>query len=140
MTVRDSGGNVIQFFYGEDGLDPMSANLLAGKREQMSFIARNHHAYVHKFSVSDFFLQQGMDLNTAKEHHEALDRLRDIGEEQPKKNSLVFVRRMKDATLGWSRSNLTNKWVHAEVVKIRSAESSSESGEIYNYYQSKKNL
>ena len=132
MTVRDSGGNVIQFFYGEDGLDPMAANLLAGNKEQMSFIARNHHAYVHKFSVSDFFLQQGMDLNTAKEHHESLDRLRDLGDGVPKKNSLVFVRRMKDATLGWTRSNLTSKWVPAEVVKIRGPDSSSDSaGKIY---------
>ena len=29
-TVRDSDGNVIQFVYGEDGLDPVGASMLSG--------------------------------------------------------------------------------------------------------------
>jgi hypothetical protein len=28
MTVRDSAGCIVQFLYGEDGLDPTSASLL----------------------------------------------------------------------------------------------------------------
>jgi DNA-directed RNA polymerase I subunit RPA1 len=33
MTVRDSSGAVVQFLYGEDGLDPTMASLL-GERER----------------------------------------------------------------------------------------------------------
>ena len=52
MTVRDSGGNVVQFFYGEDGLDTLSSGILKGNKEQMQFLALNHHAFVYKYSVN----------------------------------------------------------------------------------------
>ena len=42
MTVRDSGGNVVQFLYGEDGLDPCQSALLDGSSNQLLFLARNH--------------------------------------------------------------------------------------------------
>ena len=31
MTVRDSSGSIVQFLYGEDGLDPTAASLLGIK-------------------------------------------------------------------------------------------------------------
>jgi DNA-directed RNA polymerase I subunit RPA1 len=31
MTVRDSSGAIVQFLYGEDGLDPTMASLLGEK-------------------------------------------------------------------------------------------------------------
>ena len=45
LSVRDSDGSVIQFLYGEDGVDVMKAQFLEEK--QFPFIAKN-------YSVSNF--------------------------------------------------------------------------------------
>lgn len=141
MTVRDSGHNVVQFFYGEDGLDPMSANLLAGKKEQMSFIARNYHAFAHKYSINDKYLEQGFDVEEARFHHDMLEKMQhDLSQKQrPSKHSFVFVRRLKNASDGWIRSNLKSGsnlkigqicpsiWDLAEVVKVRPGQSAFDS-------------
>jgi DNA-directed RNA polymerase I subunit RPA1 len=44
MTVRDSASNIVQFLYGEDGLDPTHSNLLGGSSNQLLFLARNNQA------------------------------------------------------------------------------------------------
>lgn len=44
MTVRDSGYNIVQFLYGEDGLDPMNSCLLRGDNSALNFMARNNQA------------------------------------------------------------------------------------------------
>lgn len=70
MTVRDSGSNVIQFLYGEDGLDPVNTSLLGGKDPQMLFLARNNQALVHKYSLHhQFFSQNMLDLESGQKHH-----------------------------------------------------------------------
>jgi DNA-directed RNA polymerase I subunit RPA1 len=51
MTVRDSAGNIVQFLYGEDGIDATACSLLGGKSNQMLFLARNSQALVHKYSL-----------------------------------------------------------------------------------------
>lgn len=40
LTVRDSDGSVVQFFYGEDSLDVMKTACLAQK--QFPFMASNY--------------------------------------------------------------------------------------------------
>ena len=52
MTVRDGSSNVVQFLYGDDGLDPTAAALLGGKPEQMLFLARNHQSLTYKHGVT----------------------------------------------------------------------------------------
>ena len=131
MTVRDSGGNIVQFFYGEDGLDPMSAGLLGGKKEQLQFMARNHHALVYKYSVDQNFFSQGLDIMPAKIHHETMEKLVAMKEGSSaaairrnifQKKSVVFVRTLKDATVGWTRFNLAKTWESAEIIKVRKDE------------------
>ena len=39
MTVRDSSGSVVQFLYGEDGLDPTCASVLG----KISFLSSCSH-------------------------------------------------------------------------------------------------
>jgi DNA-directed RNA polymerase I subunit RPA1 len=41
-TVRNAEGNVIQFLYGEDGLDPTKASYLDCSARSFEFMARNH--------------------------------------------------------------------------------------------------
>lgn len=142
MTVRDSGGNVVQFFYGEDGLDTMSSSLLAGKREQLQFLARNHQAFVYKYSIYDKFLEQGFDVESAIIHHNMMEKakfgnlsenLAGLNKNGHAKKSFVFVRTRRDSSLGWERNNLSKNWQTAQVAKVREKESSSSSYPSFTY-------
>lgn len=73
MTVRDSGGSVVQFNYGEDGLDTVLSATLGGKKEHFLFLARNSKALVHKYGLhDDYFAEQdkgGLQMIAAQHHH-----------------------------------------------------------------------
>lgn len=44
MTVRDSDGSIVQFTYGDDGVDVMNNGFL----DKFGFIEKNHSALLHK--------------------------------------------------------------------------------------------
>ena len=73
FTVRDSSNAIVQFNYGEDGLDPTLAALLGGNSDQMLFLARNCKAIAHKHGVSpDYFAHEddgGLQYKPAQDHH-----------------------------------------------------------------------
>ena len=48
-TVRDAEGNVIQFLYGEDGIDPTKAAHLDCKSSTLQFMARNAEALESRY-------------------------------------------------------------------------------------------
>jgi DNA-directed RNA polymerase I subunit RPA1 len=147
-TVRDSGGNVIQFLYGEDGLDTLTASMLGGSGAQMQFLARNHQALLHKYGINEGFLEQGMDTESADAHRRLLRngdkfakvvakvekkggagyKLAPAGaaiEEALAKKCVVLARRKVNPELGWSRANMQHSWSAAEIVKVRKAEDGS---------------
>lgn len=53
-TVRDTDGKVIQFLYGEDGIDPVNSNYI----NNYDFIQNNHESYLLKYNP-----QKLVDLN-----------------------------------------------------------------------------
>ena len=125
MTVRDSGGNIIQFLYGEDGLDPCSAALLGGKSNQMQFLGRNHHALVHKYSVHSGFMESlGLEAESAQKHCNRLRKSRELLN-TPRENrtyskkAVVIARKKLSSSLGWSRTNMSQLLYAAEVIKVR---------------------
>jgi DNA-directed RNA polymerase I subunit RPA1 len=141
MTVRDSGGNVVQFMYGEDGLDPVHTALLGGSEEQMQFLARNNQALVYKYALhNDFFAHAkvgGLEMETAMEYHEQMKKAKalvdkvsarsrrpaDVREaliESLEKGSVVLARRKINEVVDWERANLQRIWCPAEIVKVRS--------------------
>lgn len=147
-TVRDSGGNVIQFLYGEDGLDTLTASMLGGSGAQMQFLARNHEALMHKYGINEGFLEQGMDTESADAHRALLRngdkfakavgklekktgagfKLAPAGaaiEEALSKKCVVMARRKINPELGWSRANMQASWSPAEIVKVRKSEDGS---------------
>lgn len=73
MTVRDGSDSIVQFNYGEDGLDPTLAALLGGSNDQMLFLARNCKTIAHKHGVhADYFNNEdngGLQYKPAQEHH-----------------------------------------------------------------------
>ncbi|XP_014670360.1 PREDICTED: DNA-directed RNA polymerase I subunit RPA1-like, partial [Priapulus caudatus] len=61
MTVRDSDGSVIQFLYGEDGLDIGKTQFL--NKGQFRFLIDNYDAVIDKRPIED--IQKVMDTATA---------------------------------------------------------------------------
>ena len=47
MTVRDADGSVIQFYYGEDGIDPTKAKYM----DQFKFITENSVSVLNKYDI-----------------------------------------------------------------------------------------
>lgn len=124
MTVRDSASNIVQFLYGEDGLDPVSSNLLGGKSNQILFMARNNQALVHKYSLNDQFFSHGMDYETAMNTHRKLEKARkelSSSSSSFSKGGVILARRKVNPEAAWSRSNIRKTWFVAEVIKCRSA-------------------
>jgi DNA-directed RNA polymerase I subunit RPA1 len=145
-TVRDSGQNVVQFLYGEDGIDTVNNALLGGKNNQFLFLARNHRALTYKFSLHAQFFQQGLEMDTATRHHDLVARAKQLVRDTDKllhnnnnaakqpsseqraeflqclvqKGNVVLARQRRDPTLAWTRDNLLMGWFPAEIVKVRS--------------------
>jgi DNA-directed RNA polymerase I subunit RPA1 len=133
LTVRDSAGSVVQFLYGEDGLDPMSAGLLSGKSNELLFLSRNHQALVHKYSVHQNYFEQGLEMESAKLHHQQYSAAKSTLESHSGSNSakvkfskrdFILARRKQHQDRPWSRYNMKKKWFLAEIVKVRKPSSS----------------
>lgn len=142
-TVRDSASNVVQFLYGEDGVDTLQNALLAGKNNQLLFLARNHRALTYKFSLHAQFFAQGLEMDSATKHHDFVARAKQLERDTAalwaagdlegytqrlaQKGNILLAKKRRDPDLNWNRSNLCEGWYAAEIVKVRSGESSSSS-------------
>eukprot|EP00599_Poterioochromonas_sp_BG-1_P015385 CAMPEP_0173163672 /NCGR_PEP_ID=MMETSP1105-20130129/20063_1 /TAXON_ID=2985 /ORGANISM="Ochromonas sp., Strain BG-1" /LENGTH=1735 /DNA_ID=CAMNT_0014083779 /DNA_START=216 /DNA_END=5426 /DNA_ORIENTATION=- len=131
MTVRDSGSNIVQFFYGEDGLDPVQAALLGGDKSHYLFITRNNQALAYKYSIHQNFFNQGIEMNTATEYHRNLAKAKelvDAAKQAPynydviEKGSIVLARKKILKELPWSKENISKQWFSAEVLKVKKKE------------------
>ncbi len=126
MTVRDSAGKIIQFLYGEDGLDPMSATLLGGKENQMLFLARNNQALTHKYSLHEDFFAQGLDADSARNYHDMISKAKEMVNKgdllKVTKGSVLLARKKVRKEFGWTRENLSKTWHPVEVLKVREKE------------------
>ena len=49
MTVRDADGSIIQFYYGEDGIDPTKSKYM----DQFKFIAENYVPILQKYDIKN---------------------------------------------------------------------------------------
>eukprot|EP00941_MAST-03F_sp_MAST-3F-sp1_P002846 g2846.t1 len=73
QSVRDSDGNIVQFLYGEDGIDVSRAAFLSGDDAQLSFLAQNYRALLHKYNLHDeFFQESGLSYAEATKMHRML--------------------------------------------------------------------
>lgn len=64
LTVRDSDKNVIQFSYGDDGMDVTKAQFL--RKKQMDFLADNCKVIIDKKTIKQ--LKQVEDYEKLEEH------------------------------------------------------------------------
>jgi DNA-directed RNA polymerase I subunit RPA1 len=137
-TVRDADAGVVQFLYGEDGVDPLHSKYLDGQAPQMTALARNYAALLHQYRVDAGFLERtGMDLTTARGmHQEILAGRAEVKQQQEEKKkaqeegalvasmplavgAVVLAKRLKRGRGEWVRGAWNNGWEPAEVVKVR---------------------
>lgn len=119
-TVRNTNGNVIQFLYGEDGIDPVDSALLTGENRQMTFLAMNHASMSHKYGIDgDFFNATGLDMMEPVKHNRVISRVRrSIKANKFKIGEKIECRKMKDRREGWKRGNIEVGWFDATVLQV----------------------
>ncbi|CAK4067593.1 unnamed protein product [Aphanomyces euteiches] len=123
-TVRSSDGSVVQFLYGEDGIDPMQAAFLSGQDDQMSFLAMNHASLAHKFNITGPFLENsGLDLVEPAHVHQ---RIKDAKRHKYDTNALhtmkvgltVQARRLKQGYSKWKKGYFEIGWHDAVIERV----------------------
>ncbi len=113
-TVRDGEGGVVQFLYGEDGIDPMKAAHLDGSSSTLQFMARNHKSLENRnIALPKSTLQIAEDdVNQGKMLKEKSSKLL-------RKGSFIHARKLKFGD-EWRRGALCRGWHSAEILKVHS--------------------
>ena len=137
MTVRDSAQNVIQFLYGEDGLDPTKSALLNGDEKEMLFLARNYKSFAHQYKLSeDYFNKIDIEYTSATVHNKMIHKAtkflstdtvgnralaRGLSNDSVAhlKKAVVQARKRVNTYQPWARSNIEKRWYTVEVTKFR---------------------
>ncbi|TMW68505.1 hypothetical protein Poli38472_005973 [Pythium oligandrum] len=122
-TVRNCEGNVVQFMYGEDGVDPMQSALLSGKDTEFSFQAMNHRSISHKYGINaQFFEKTKLDImKPLKLHAEMREtKTNDYGNSSSvlRAGLRVLCRRLKPKEKKWKRGNIEQGWYQAEIIEV----------------------
>jgi DNA-directed RNA polymerase I subunit RPA1 len=111
-TVRDGEGGVVQFLYGEDGIDPTKAAHLDGSSTTLQYIARNSKALHQRYAA----LPRN-SLAVAESDSKQIEMLQDDDEELYSKGSFIFARKLKFGN-EWIRGALCRGWFEAHIIKV----------------------
>ncbi|KAL7551711.1 hypothetical protein ACHAWF_014906 [Thalassiosira exigua] len=110
-TVRDGEGGVVQFLYGEDGVDPTKAAHLNCEARTFRFLARNHE------SLRKRYLQlPGSTIDIAAEDDGRDKDLKSGTSNLFSKGSLVRVRKSRLGS-DWVRGAICEGWFDAKITK-----------------------
>ena len=111
-TVRDGEGGVVQFLYGEDGIDPTKAAHLDCESRTFQFLARNHKSLKKRYPALP-----NSTLGLAAEDHRRAKDVQSGSEDLLQKGCLVRARKSR---LGseWVRGALCEGWFDATITKI----------------------
>ena len=114
-SVRNSEGGVIQFLYGEDGLDPTKATYLDCSENSFEFFARNSKALRHQYSELPCSTVS-IAANDSKRH----EKVKNATSTNLKKGDTVLARRLRFGSR-WERGALCQGWKLAEVTKVEAS-------------------
>ncbi|TYZ59332.1 hypothetical protein PybrP1_008512 [[Pythium] brassicae (nom. inval.)] len=122
-TVRGADGSVVQFLYGEDGVDPLMSAMLSGKDAEFSFQAMNHRSISHKYGIdAQFFERSKLDIMKPLKLHAEARAAQAHGFEQPgsllRAGVRVQARRLKAGETKWKRGNIERGFFAAEVLAL----------------------
>ena len=136
-SVRNSEGGIIQFIYGDDGVDPMTAKFLEGSSEHMDFLALNHKQLAYKYSIHEDFFSDGFNVKTASKMHKQMGNARRTLSRataaaataasttgQPRtvtfaKGDVVLARRLRSDSMQWARGNWLKSCHVATIHNVR---------------------
>ncbi|KAJ0407192.1 hypothetical protein ATCC90586_005281 [Pythium insidiosum] len=122
-TVRNCDGNVVQFLYGEDGIDPMQSALLSGKDSEFAFQAMNHRSISHKYNIhAKFFENTQLDIMKPLQLHTEQREAKQLGWAAStsvlKPGVRVLCRRLKAGETKWKRGSIEQGWFAAEILAL----------------------
>ncbi|KAL4151688.1 hypothetical protein PRNP1_008630 [Phytophthora ramorum] len=122
-TVRNSDGNVVQFLYGEDGVDPVQSAMLSGKDAQFDFQAMNHRSISHKHGINaKFFEKTKLDIMKPLKLHEEVREAKDNDFASTssvlKPGVKAMCRRLKQGETKWKRGTIELGFHAAEIVAV----------------------
>mmetsp|Transcript_20478 Transcript_20478/g.41728 ORF Transcript_20478/g.41728 Transcript_20478/m.41728 type:complete len:1306 (+) Transcript_20478:393-4310(+) len=115
-TVRDGEGSVIQFLYGEDGIDPTKAPHLACSSSTFQYIARNQESLSRKYTGLP-----NSTIEIARADHQRANDIANRGSssETLEVGEFVKARKLRVGT-EWKRGALCRGWFDAVITKVRS--------------------
>ncbi|KAG7392674.1 DNA-directed RNA polymerase I subunit RPA1 [Phytophthora pseudosyringae] len=122
-TVRNSDGDVVQFLYGEDGIDPVQSAMLSGKDAQFNFQAMNHRSISHKYGINaKFFEKTKLDIMKPLKLHQEVREAKENDYASTssvlKAGVKIMARRLKQGETKWKRGNIELGFHAAEIVAV----------------------
>jgi DNA-directed RNA polymerase I subunit RPA1 len=110
-TVRNGEGGVVQFLYGEDGLDPTKASYLDCSDKSFTYMARNHASLTQgKFSLPD------ATIEVAAKDAARYKTLEGSSTQKFAAGDFVMARKLRFGTQ-WVRGALCEGWFDATILK-----------------------
>uniref|UniRef100_W5MY79 DNA-directed RNA polymerase subunit n=1 Tax=Lepisosteus oculatus TaxID=7918 RepID=W5MY79_LEPOC len=111
LTVRDSDGSVVQFLYGEDGLDIPKTQFLQPR--QFPFIRDNYEKVIKKSKCLDEALSK-MDSEASSKHFRAIQKWKTkhemISAQADMKSCFLHITLFMEASLDCSKALLIERW------------------------------
>jgi len=114
FTVRNSENSVVQFLYGEDGLDPTKAAYLDCRPASFEYMARNHESLSRRNKPLP---SSSIDV-AAADCQAATERMITNKAKDFNVGDTVKARRLRDGCL-WARGKFLQGWHDAVVIKVR---------------------
>ena len=110
-TVRNGEGGVVQFLYGEDGLDPTKASYLDCSDKSFTFMARNHASLKKgRSALPDTTIKvAASDAKRAAELEQDPGKTLQVGD-------FVLARKLRDGSK-WVRGAICEGWFDATIIK-----------------------
>ena len=111
-TVRNAEGNVVQFLYGEDGLDPTKASYLDCSDKSFEYMVRNHGSLkIHNTALPT------STIDVAAEDAAKSKEQKSGPPSEFKKGDKVVARRLRSG-VDWARGKICRGWNLASVNKV----------------------
>eukprot|EP00536_Pseudo-nitzschia_multiseries_P012011 jgi/Psemu1/260237/estExt_Genewise1Plus.C_4380015 len=110
-TVRNGEGGVVQFLYGEDGLDPTKASYLDCSDKSFTFMARNHDSLKKGRSTLP-----DTSLKIAAKDAERSEQLEKNPERPLRAGDFVQARKLRVGSK-WVRGAICEGWFDATIIK-----------------------
>eukprot|EP00970_Alexandrium_tamarense_P000747 scaffold85_cov145-Alexandrium_tamarense.AAC.51 len=113
-TVRDGEGGVVQFVYGEDGIDPTKAAHLDCESRTFQFLARNHESLKKRYPALP-----GSTLDIAVKDSRRAQEVETGVADLLEKGDFVRARKSRFGS-EWVRGAICEGWFDATITKVHS--------------------